>query len=139
MSIDVLKAIQLLEGVKEVYGCVNGMEETCDLAIDSILSSTPWTYCGDGNNLPPEHDSMYAKLKGTEKWHEGMHEKESDYVQATVEYFDGTRTVSHLRTKDGKWNNLGITTIKVIAWKPMSPVYKYDNQQIESEVENETR
>lgn len=126
------KAIAWLHILKDFYSnSVEELQTSLDVAISSIMNLAninSWIYCGDGNNMPPEHDSIYAKLKGTKEWHDGMYEKESDYVQATVEYFDGTRTVSHLRTKDGKWNNLGITTIKVIAWKPMSSVYEEDRE-----------
>ena len=44
-------------------------------------------------DLPPEHESMFAKLKGTDKWMDGMFENISDNVQVTVEFENGKRLV----------------------------------------------
>lgn len=40
--------------------------------------------------MPEEHDSIFAKLKGTDEWKPAMFEKISKNVLATVEYDDGT-------------------------------------------------
>lgn len=40
--------------------------------------------------LPEEHDSIFAKFKGTSNWKRGMFEKTSKYVIATVVFDDGT-------------------------------------------------
>ena len=41
-----------------------------------------WILCSD--RMPEEHDSIFAKLKGTDKWNDNMHEKVSDWVNVTV-------------------------------------------------------
>ena len=41
-------------------------------------------------DLPKEHDSIFARLKGTAKWNPHMFEKISDHVDVTVELLDGT-------------------------------------------------
>lgn len=41
--------------------------------------------------MPEEHNSIFAKWKGTEHWSNAMFEKRSDEVLVTVEYPDGTR------------------------------------------------
>ncbi len=84
-----------------------------------------WIYCGDGKNLPEEHDSMFAKLKGTEKWDSAMFEKISDDVNVTVEFENGERKTKTLHTVDGKWNGgqRGVK-FKVIAWQPLPEPYR---------------
>ena len=82
-----------------------------------------WIACSD--RLPEEHDSMFAKLKGTDKWSDAMFEKISDDVNATVEFDDGTRKTMTLHTNDGKWNtNNRIVKFNVIAWQPLPEPFK---------------
>lgn len=82
-----------------------------------------WIPCSE--QLPEEHDSMFAKLKGTDKWSDAMFEKISDDVNATVEFEDGTRKTMTLHTNDGKWNtNNRIVKFNVIAWQPLPQPYK---------------
>lgn len=82
-----------------------------------------WIPCND--RLPEEHDSMFAKLKGTDKWSDAMFEKISDDVNVTVEFEDGTRKTMTLHTNDGKWNtNNRIVKFNVIAWQPLPEQYK---------------
>lgn len=47
-----------------------------------------WIPVSEG--LPEEHDSIFAKFKGTDNWKRGMFEKTSKYVIATVVFDDGT-------------------------------------------------
>ena len=53
--------------------------------------------------LPEEHDSIFAKFKGTDNWKRGMFEKTSKYVIATVAFDDGTVLVEQAHTTDGIW------------------------------------
>lgn len=53
--------------------------------------------------LPEEHDSIFAKFKGTDNWKRGMFEKTSKYVIATVVFDDGTVLVEQAHTTDGIW------------------------------------
>lgn len=53
--------------------------------------------------LPEEKETIFAKLKGTDKWRSAMFEKMSDDVRVVVVFADGTRRVSHSHTIDGKW------------------------------------
>lgn len=53
--------------------------------------------------LPEEHDSIFAKFKGTDNWKRGMFEKTSKYVIATVVFDDGTVLVEQAYTTDGIW------------------------------------
>ena len=82
-----------------------------------------WIACSE--RLPEEHDSMFAKLKGTDKWSDAMFEKISDDVNTTVEFDDGTRKTMTLHTNDGKWNtNNRIIKFNVIAWQPLPELFK---------------
>lgn len=81
-----------------------------------------WIPCSE--RLPEEHDSMFAKFKGTEKWDSAMFEKISDDVNVTVEFENGKRKTKTLYTVDGKWNGgqRGVK-FKVIAWQPLPEEY----------------
>lgn len=77
--------------------------------------------------LPEEHDSIFAKFKGTDNWKRGMFEKTSKYVIATVAFDDGTVLVEQAHTTDGIWRTdkkvLGGT---VVAWMVYPEPYKED-------------
>lgn len=75
--------------------------------------------------LPEEHDSIFAKFKGTDNWKRGMFEKTSKYVIATVMFDDGIVLVEQSHTTDGIWRTdkkiLGGT---VVAWMDYPEPYK---------------
>lgn len=77
--------------------------------------------------LPEEHDSIFAKFKGTDNWKRGMFEKTSKYVIATVVFDDGTVLVEQAHTTDGIWRTdkkvLGGT---VVAWMDYPEPYRED-------------
>ena len=84
-----------------------------------------WIACS--GRLPEEYDSIFAKLKGTDKWKDAMFEKTSDVVNVTVVDGYGNRitTIAHL--VDGKWNCdlLRINkSYQIIAWQPLPEPYK---------------
>lgn len=75
--------------------------------------------------LPEEHESIFAKFKGTDKWSNAMFEKASDDVNITYEFEDGTRKTATSYTIDGEWKlERRITKRKVIAWQPLPTPYK---------------
>lgn len=75
--------------------------------------------------LPEEHDSIFAKFKGTDKWSNAMFERASDDVNITYEFEDGTRKTATSYTIDGEWKlEHRITKRKVIAWQPLPAPYK---------------
>lgn len=87
------------------------------------LYNSGWIPCSE--KLPEEHDSMFAKLKGTGKWNDAMFERTSDDVNVTVEYENGSRRVRTLHTIDGKWkSDIRLLNFKAIAWKPLPEPYK---------------
>lgn len=75
--------------------------------------------------MPKEHDSMFAKYKGTDKWDRFMFEKISHDVLATVENEKGNLHVILAHTIDGKWGgSIQIRKLKVIAWMPLPEPYR---------------
>lgn len=122
---------------KKLIERINGMEDTCNLfrwrspnkikeGLASVILREPkiggWIPCSE--RLPEEHDSMFAKFKGTENWGSAMFEKVSDDVNVTVEFENGARKTKTLHTVDGKWNGgqRGVK-FKVVAWQPLPEAY----------------
>lgn len=75
--------------------------------------------------IPKEHNSIFAKFKGTNNWSKSMFERTSYRVIVTVKYADGTILTETAHTTDGKWK-LTHPTLNgtVIAWKPLPEPYK---------------
>ena len=77
--------------------------------------------------MPPEHDSVFAKLKGTNKWRDTMFEKSSDTVSVTVVgkcEEECVTTTAH--TIDGKWSCdlLRInSSYRITHWQPLPEPY----------------
>jgi hypothetical protein len=92
---------------------------------DATDTNDGWILVEDG--LPEEHDSIFAKFKGTDMWSNAMFEKSSDKVNVTFEFEDGTRKSGTSYTIDGKWKcekgNCAVKR-KVIAWRPLPEPYK---------------
>lgn len=75
--------------------------------------------------LPEEHDSVFAKLYGTDKWRSELWRTTSNIVIATIKYNDGTVIVKEAFTHDGEWTvEKRNTNCKVIAWMPFPNPYK---------------
>jgi N-methylhydantoinase B/oxoprolinase/acetone carboxylase alpha subunit len=77
--------------------------------------------------LPEEHDSIFAKFKGTDNWKRGMFEKTSKYVIATVMFDDGIMLVEQAHTTDGIWRtDKKVLRGTVVAWMDYPEPYKED-------------
>lgn len=82
--------------------------------------------------LPKEHDGIFAKLYGTDKWNSKLWRTVSDRVLVTIKYDDGTRIVKESHTRDGEWSDeKRCMNCKVEAWMPLPKAYM--------EKDNETR
>ena len=53
--------------------------------------------------LPDEHESLFARYKGTDKWHNAMFTTISYPVIVCAEYENGKRIVKTDNTVDGVW------------------------------------
>ncbi len=119
--IDEKKFVEFMTALEE-----NGAEHISfdDLRkfVDEFPKIGVWIPCSE--RMPEEHDSMFAKLKGTDKWDGAMFERVSDDVNVTVEFENGKRKTKTLHTIDGKWNGgqRGVK-FKVIAWQPLPEEY----------------
>ena len=82
------------------YG--QGCTESLKGDILELLKEQNWVKCSD--RMPEEHNSIFAKLKGTDKWKSAMFEKSSDDVRIVEVFEDGTRRVYHSHTIDGEWD-----------------------------------
>lgn len=67
----------------------------------SGMETQEWIPVSD--RLPPEYDTIFAKLKGSDKWRDSMFEKQSEDVRVVWLFEDGTRKVGHSYTVDGVW------------------------------------
>lgn len=106
------------------YDCIekaiNDLPQDYPRNTDEVERRIPVT-----EKMPEEHNSIFAKWKGTEHWSNAMFEKRSDEVLVTVEYPDGTRVTEATYTIDGKWKMIAkVLGGTVIAWKPFPEPYK---------------
>lgn len=92
-----------------------GTTDKCKKAMEE--QNSKWILCIE--RMPEEHDSMFANLKGTNKWNDAMFEKISDNVNVTVEFENGQRKTMTLHTVDGKWKQDSIVKFDVVAWQPL--------------------
>lgn len=94
-----------------------------EFATDTNVGANGWIRCDV--KMPEERDSIFAQFKGTDKWKNSMFERMSEFVNATVEFEDGTRMVKTLHTVDGKWHiGSGFLKYKVIAWQPLPSPFR---------------
>ena len=71
------------------------------------------------DRLPDEHESLFARYKGTDKWLNAMFMTISDPVIVCAEYENGKRIVKTANTVDGVWKVKNIFhPCKVTHWMP---------------------
>lgn len=72
------------------------------------------------DDMPPEHDSIFAKLYGTEKWNKFMWRKTSGEVNVVKEFENGDRIVTSGYAQDGKFiEKNSVVKSKVTHWQPL--------------------
>ena len=85
--------------------------------IMDALNEPEWISVTD--RMPEEHETIFAKFKGTEKWSPAMIAQSSDDVRVVAVFADGTRRVSHSHTNDGKWEcEKSLVKRTVTHWMP---------------------
>ena len=95
--------------------------------VEQLKESQKWIPVEE--RLPEEHESIFAKLKGTDKWSPGMFEVKSDAVNVTIEFDDGTKKTESSYTLDGRWKcekERSFVKKKVVAWMPLPEPYQED-------------
>ena len=90
------------------------------------LAHPQWIPCSE--RLPDEHDSIFSRFYGTEKWRDAMFRKTSKTVIITVEFKDGTRQTAPCYTIDGEWNQSMKGMGKVLAWMPLPEPWKGEEE-----------
>lgn len=86
-----------------------------------------WIKCTD--RLPEQHDSFFAKFKGTLKWNNAMYEKDSETVLVTVKKETMKPFVTTGYLIDGAWRlSTKLSNLKVIAWMPFPKPYEEDTE-----------
>lgn len=112
-----------LPSENEIYGAMALLRKLVNKA-----ESFEWIPVSEG--LPKEHDSIFAKLYGTDKWTSALWRTTSNIVIATIKYNDGTVIVKEAFTHDGEWTvEKRNTNCKVIAWMPMPEPYKENKNE----------
>lgn len=116
------EAIDLLDNligmIEDNHG--SDYDSAIRMAIDVLESK--WILCSE--RMPDEHDSIFSRFYGTEKWRDAMFRKTSKTVIITVEHLDGTRQTAPCHTIDGEWNQSMKGMGKVLAWLPLPEPYK---------------
>lgn len=89
---------------------------------DDFVDAYAWRTEGS----PEEHDSIFAKYAGTDRWTRSMWRTCSDEHEVTIEFPDGTRRTKRTSTHDGEWwldPWMKKAGARVIAWRPLSEAY----------------
>ena len=120
-SVEIIKYVEKEQAVDLAIEIVQEVAE--EYAPDTNVVSNGWIMCDV--KMPEERDSIFAQFKETDKWKNSMFERMSEFVNATVEFEDGTRMVKTLHTVDGKWHMGSVfLKYKVIAWQPLPEPFK---------------
>lgn len=99
--------------------------ESRDILQELVDKADPLEWIPVSEKLPEEHDSIFAKLYGTDKWDSKLHRTVSNRVLVTVQRDDGTRFVKESHTRDGEWaDEKKCINCKVVAWSPLPNPYK---------------
>lgn len=80
------------------------IRDACRLAVKALRETGAWVSVDE--HFPPEHDSIFKKFEGTDKWVAGMFESLSDDVIVSVKFEDGTKKTYSAHTIDGVWSGL---------------------------------
>lgn len=91
----------------------NGYTDLKDIADHLIANSVtvqgdkdinvPTKWISVTERLPDEHESLFARYKGTDKWSNAMFTTISDRVIVCAEYENGERIVKTANTIEGNW------------------------------------
>lgn len=99
--------------------------ESRDILQELVDKADSFEWIPVTERLPKEHDSIFAKLYGTDKWDNMFWRTTSNIVIATIKYNDGTVIVKEAFTHDGEWTiEKKNINCKVIAWMPFPEHYK---------------
>ena len=116
------KLVELLRDVQYLGGLE---EKIADHLIENGVTVQEWIPVTE--RLPDEHESLFARYKGTDKWINAMFMTISDLVIVCAEYENGEPIVKTANTVDGVWKVKGIFhPSKVTHWMSMPEPPKRD-------------
>lgn len=99
--------------------------ESRDILQELVDKADSFEWIPVSEKLPNEHDSIFAKSYGTDKWENLFWRTTSNRVIATIKYNDGRVIVKEAFTHDGEWTvEKRNINCKVIAWMPLPEPYK---------------
>ena len=112
------KLIDILRKPIFPHEFVDKTEAVADYLLDSGVTVQEWIPVTE--RLPDEHESLFARYKGTDKWRNAMFTTISDRVIVCAEYENGKRIVKTANTVDGVWKVKDIFfPCRVTHWMPM--------------------
>lgn len=134
-AIEVIDTLfHLMRGAERKDGYEPTMEEisnSMDVLKDLANKADSFEWIPVSERLPDEHDSVFAKSYGTDKWNNMFWRTTSNRVIATIKYNDGTVIVKEAFTHDGEWTiEKKNINCKVIAWMPLPKPYKEQENDI---------
>lgn len=90
----------------------------------TALKKTRWIPVTE--RMPEEHESIFAKFKGTDEWDDHMFMTRSDYVLVTFENNCGEKRVGKSCTYEGDWKQSEFLNRneKIIAWMSLPKPYE---------------
>lgn len=107
------KLIELLKQIKYV-----SVENAANILIAHGVTVQEWISVNE--RLPDEHETLFARYKGTDKWLNGMFMTTSDLVIVCVECENGERIVKTAITKEGVWKiKDSFHQYRVTHWMPL--------------------
>ena len=118
----------------KIYGIASrGYLEMLQELVNKVDSVDSFEWIPISEKLPDEHDSIFARLYGTDKWDDAFWRTKSKEVLVTIEYEGGIRSVTSSYTTDGKWElekRVKLRKCKVVAWMPLPKQYKEKENDI---------
>lgn len=116
-----------LYNIGNLYGDTS--KEWLEVLQELVDKADSFEWISVSERLPDEHDSIFAKLYGTDKWDNMLWRTTSNRVIATIKYNDGTVIVKEAFTHDGEWTvEKRNTNCKVIAWMPFPKPYNKEQE-----------
>ena len=110
------KLVELIAETIELYP--SEREELADGLIANGVTVQEWISVTE--RMPDEHESLFARYKGTEKWRNAMFTTSSDLVIVCAEYENGERIIKTASTIDGVWKvKDSFYPCRVTHWMPL--------------------
>ena len=115
-----LAEIEYYGGFSGRTAAVQAVSDASVLAVAALREQEERRWIPVTERLPDEHESLFARYKGTDKWRNAMFTTISDRVIVCAEYENGKRIVKTANTVDGVWKVKDIFFFFLVThWMPM--------------------